>query len=142
MNDTKHFLSVLFRISMLSELAKLSRNIENLSLIGNPVTRRQHYRLFVVSKIPSLFVLDFVKIGAKERENAKRLFDSSAGAALEQDVQVEKKSVKTFIPGESIVNRAPANLSSEDKAKLQERIANAKSVSEIDIIQREFVGAA
>lgn len=67
MNDTKHFLSVLFRISMLSELAKLSRNIENLSLIGNPVTRRQHYRLFVVSKIPSLFVLDFVKIGAKER---------------------------------------------------------------------------
>ncbi len=67
MNDTKIFLSVLFRISMLSELAKLSQKIEILSLIGNPVTRRQHYRLYVVSKIPSLLVLDFVKIGAKER---------------------------------------------------------------------------
>ena len=38
-------------------------------------------------------------IHIRNRERAKRLFNSSAGAALEQDVQAEKNAAKTFIPG-------------------------------------------
>merc|ERR1712176_720083 len=47
--------------------------LEFLSLVGNPVTRRQHYRLYTVHKIPTLKVLDFIKVKEKERNQASRL---------------------------------------------------------------------
>lgn len=36
-----------------------------LSLLFNPVTKRQYYRLYVIHKVPSLRVLDFCKIKDK-----------------------------------------------------------------------------
>ena len=65
---------------------------------------RQHYRLYTVHKIPTLKVLDFIKVKEKERNQASRLAMSAAGAALEGDVKVEAmesaKAAKTFTPGE------------------------------------------
>ena len=47
----------------LSTLPRLRR----LSLIDNAVSKRQHYRLYVIHKIPQLKVLDFEKIKSKAR---------------------------------------------------------------------------
>jgi len=66
-------------------------HLEFLTLVGNPVVRREHYRLYTVVKIPSLKVLDFVKVKEKERDCARRLEVSAVGAVLEGDVRLESK---------------------------------------------------
>jgi len=45
----------------LSSLTKLLR----LSLLENPVTRRPNYRLYVISKVPSVKLLDFARVKLK-----------------------------------------------------------------------------
>ena len=52
------------RLSSLSDidhLATLTR-LEILSLMENPVTDKEHYRLYTIFKIPSLKLLDFQKV--------------------------------------------------------------------------------
>jgi hypothetical protein len=46
------------RVEALSEVENLAscRKLANLCLVGNPVSRRQHYRLFVIHKLPQLKV--------------------------------------------------------------------------------------
>ena len=52
------------RIESLSEVDHLKscEKLAALSLVGNPVTRRQHYRLYVINALPSVKVLDFMKV--------------------------------------------------------------------------------
>lgn len=38
------------------------------SLLRNPVTNKKHYRLYVISKIPQIRVLDFQKVKLKVSE--------------------------------------------------------------------------
>ncbi len=110
------------------------------------VLGRQHYRLYTLSKIPTLKVLDFVKVKQSERDRAKRLAMSAAGAALEGDVQIEaqqdavKLKSKTFNPGEgkSAKESFVVSFSKEQKSKIKEMIAGATSPDEIERIE-EFV---
>lgn len=103
---------------------------------------RQHYRLYAIHRIPSLKVLDFVKVSASERDRAERLANSAAGAALESDVQQEAKSsattTKTFVPGEgeSAEETFVTNFTPEQKEMIRQMVANAKSPAEIDEIER------
>ena len=108
---------------------------------------RQHYRLYTILKIPSLQVLDFTKIKASERERAKRLASSAAGAALESDVQVEARQQQqqsstsstslTFVPGAGNTAQESFGIfTPEQKAQIREMVANAKSSAEMDRIEQ------
>lgn len=100
---------------------------------------RQHYRLYAIHHIPSLKVLDFVKIKRGEREKAERLANSAAGAALESDAQKEaQNTAKTFVPGEgeSAEEAFVTNFTPEQKETIRQMVANAKSPAEIDEIER------
>jgi U2 small nuclear ribonucleoprotein A' len=105
---------------------------------------RQHYRLYTIKHIPSLKVLDFSKITKTERERAERLAQSAAGAALEADVQEEESNtqnnnnIKTFVPGEgeSAEESFVTNFTPEEKARIRDMVANAKSPAEIEEIER------
>ncbi|KAG2435624.1 hypothetical protein HXX76_006827 [Chlamydomonas incerta] len=74
-------------------LATLSK-LEHLSLHGNPVMTKPNYRLYVISKLPRLKVLDFKKVKQKERDAAKALFSS-------EEAQTAHAS-KTFEPDEDL----------------------------------------
>ncbi|GLC40560.1 hypothetical protein PLESTB_000045000 [Pleodorina starrii] len=74
-------------------LATLSK-LENLSLHGNPVMTKANYRLYVISKLPRLKVLDFKKVKQKERDAAKALFASEEAQATHAS--------KTFEPDEDL----------------------------------------
>jgi len=50
-----------------------------LSLLGNPVTKKENYRLYVIWLCPRLKVLDFKKVKPAERERANQLFGHEAG---------------------------------------------------------------
>ena len=111
-------------------------------------TERQHYRLYTINKIPSLKVLDFEKIKDAERAKAQRLAMSSAGAALEGDVQMEAReaaaeeaknndNVKTFTPGQgqSAKESFTVNFTKEQKLEIKNMIANARTPDEIERIE-------
>jgi U2 small nuclear ribonucleoprotein A' len=42
--------------------------LHHLVLLDNPVTKKEHYRLYVIYKLPSLRVLDFNKIKQKVKQ--------------------------------------------------------------------------
>ncbi len=60
------------KISDLQEVAKLGacKKLQRLILVNNLVTELPNYRSFVIAKIPSLRILDFQKVTAKERRQA------------------------------------------------------------------------
>ncbi|KAH7422392.1 hypothetical protein KP509_12G006500 [Ceratopteris richardii] len=67
-------------------------NLQTLSLLDNVVTKKTHYRLYVIHKLPKLRILDFRKIKQRERQEATALFGSKEAEAL--------KEANTFVPGE------------------------------------------
>jgi len=54
-------------IRELSDIDNLTglKKLEYMSLLRNPVTHRQHYRLYVIHKLPQIRVLDFRRIKLK-----------------------------------------------------------------------------
>jgi predicted DNA-binding protein (UPF0251 family) len=98
---------------------------------------RPHYRLYTIHHIPSLKCLDCTKIKRTERQRATRLFQSAAGAALENDVQQQISSdVKTFTPGESTDGMTVLTLFTvEEREAIRLLLANATSVQEVEAIE-------
>jgi U2 small nuclear ribonucleoprotein A' len=119
----------------------------------------QYYRLYVLNKIPTLKVLDFQKVKQSEREKARRLAQSLAGAALEGDIRVEARLAakqasaaatantlslvgdelpKTFEPGQGRTTQDAFVISftPEQKAKIRELIEAANNPEEIERIER------
>lgn len=149
--------------NVVADLAVGCPGLEFLSLVGNPVTRRQHYRLYTIHKIPTLKVLDFQKVKQSERERASRLATSAAGAAMEADARLEARAAaataasssaddaalsnatmtngdngtNTFEPGEgkSAEESFATQFSAEEKAAIRDMVANAASAEEIDRIE-------
>ncbi len=97
---------------------------------------RQHYRLYTIKNLPSLKVLDYLRITKSERERADRLAKSAAGAALEADLQGETS--KTFIPGEGLSAEATftTSFTTEEKEQIRQLVANASSPAEIEEIEQ------
>ena len=82
------------RLADLNEVAKLSKctRLERLFLSNNPVAEMPDYRLFVVSRLPSLKVLDFQKVKPAERAEAARRFGTfSAEEQLKALQKLTKK---------------------------------------------------
>jgi len=149
--------------NVIGDLGMGCPKLDFLSLVGNPVTRRQHYRLYTIHKIPTLKVLDFQKVKQSERERAQRLASSAAGAAMEADARLEARSAaavtassaandaaysstthangengtNTFEPGEgkSAEESFATQFTAEEKAKIRDMVANAASAEEIDRIE-------
>eukprot|EP01084_Bolivina_argentea_P053537 98291_1 len=124
------------RIVTLSDIDNLKgcKKLTMLSLLHNPVVRRQHYRLYVIHTLPSLTTLDYQKVKLDERKQAERLFRSKAGAAMQADMANEKSSndkVLTFTPGGEGEWPAPG-LTQQQKASLLAMIEKATSADEVD----------
>jgi U2 small nuclear ribonucleoprotein A' len=107
----------------LDPLASLPK-LKMLSLLHNPVTSKDHYRLYVAHKIPQVRILDFRKVKLKvccrltiqkintidhtlsiilqEYEAAKALFKGKEGKELKK--KLVKKS-NLFVPGEGLESR-------------------------------------
>jgi len=65
-------------LSELADLDPLARftRLTHLSLLDNPVTRKENYRYWVIWRCPSVRFLDYRKVKDVEREAAGRLFGS------------------------------------------------------------------
>lgn len=132
-------------LSELSSLDPLARFplLEYVTLMGNPVTRKKHYRAYVVWKCKAVRVLDFQRVKDKERALAKDLMEtaegrpsslalslSSTGAAKEA---AEVTKAKTFevgstAPGDGASGR---KMTTEERRALEEAIERSTSLEEI-----------
>eukprot|EP00118_Oscarella_pearsei_P003849 m.15994 g.15994 ORF g.15994 m.15994 type:complete len:254 (+) comp26680_c0_seq2:1098-1859(+) len=104
------------------------RNLTHLSLLRNPVTSRNHYRLYVIHKMPQLRILDFQRIKQKERDEATFVFGGQKGKQLEKDLG------KTFSSGAAPRGKGAATKpkqSSADIAAIKKAIAEASSLAEV-----------
>ena len=120
-------------IQELADLEKLSsvQSLEFLTILHNPVAAKPNYRAFVIHKFPNLRVLDFKKVKAKEREEAKALFKSKKGK--EQLKEIEKKA-KTFVPGGNMPEKksSASGLNPDQVKAIKEAISKAKTLEEIE----------
>ncbi|PRP82531.1 hypothetical protein PROFUN_10101 [Planoprotostelium fungivorum] len=88
--------------------------IQRLSLLDNPVSKKPHYRLYVIHKMPNVKQLDFRKVKKKEREASAKLY----GAAEDRP----NKKARTDTQEDA------------EKTKLKEKINNATTLEEINAI--------
>jgi U2 small nuclear ribonucleoprotein A' len=122
------------QLRYLSEVRNLRefKELEHLSLCENPVIHKPNYRLFMLYCIPSLKILDFQRITAQEREDAKNLFSGSKGSEVMRAVDEEAKAVAE---GHGTSDEPPVDLTAEQKAKVRAAISAAKSRIELDRIE-------
>ncbi|KAG0718754.1 U2 small nuclear ribonucleoprotein A' [Chionoecetes opilio] len=132
--------SIFLTNNLVQELADLDclaglKRLEYVSFLGNPVTTRDHYRLYLINKVPQVRVVDFRRVRQREREMAKKLFKSKAG----KDIQKEAKKVRTFVPGATgtTTDTRPTlgQMSSEDQAAIRQAISSARSMEEVERLQ-------
>lgn len=125
----------------LQDLSQACPKLEFLSLVGNPIARRPHYRLCVLHLLPKVKCLDFVKVKQAERKQASAWAKSAAGKAVLQQQESEESSAPTFTPGEGVDGQqqqssfVTAHFTAEQKAYIRELLTSAESVTEMEEIE-------
>ena len=120
------------RLNNLADIDPLvgCKHLKHVSLMGNPVTKKANYRLYVIFKLPQIKVLDFRKVKQAEREKAAATFGGGVGgaaaAAAADGVAVEKKA-GTFEPGKVAAGAASNANGEEDEEMEEEKEAPKKS---------------
>ncbi|CAI7571368.1 unnamed protein product [Penicillium discolor] len=130
-----------------SELADLDPlrtlgRLTHLSLLQNPVTRKENYRYWLIWRIPSVRFLDFQKVTDAERATAKELFGTyEAPSSLASKILgVKSHTFDVSTPAE----RTPAEkgvrvqLTDKERNRVEKLIRDAKSLQEITKLEKEL----
>lgn len=105
----------------------------------------QHYRLYLVWAIPSLRFLDFQKVRQVEREQASELF-GTADEPSELAAKIKGVKSRTFdVSGAGVNGKADGarksvrtQLTDTEKKRVEKMIENAKSLAEIERIEKDL----
>eukprot|EP01129_Flabellula_baltica_P012032 TRINITY_DN5372_c0_g1_i2.p1 TRINITY_DN5372_c0_g1~~TRINITY_DN5372_c0_g1_i2.p1 ORF type:complete len:236 (+),score=63.38 TRINITY_DN5372_c0_g1_i2:24-731(+) len=128
---TNNLIEELGEIDSLTEL----ENLRTLSLLKNPVTNQEHYRLYVIHRIPQLKILDFQKIKLAEREQAEAIFRGEEGDVLREEIQRSRQdNTQVAISSLSqeqieIITKAIDNLPSREEAIRLEQILQSGKIT-------------
>ncbi|KAK1237798.1 hypothetical protein MKX07_003634 [Trichoderma sp. CBMAI-0711] len=115
--------------------------LTHLVLADNPITKKEHYRYWVIWRCPSVRFLDYQKVKQAERDKARELFGTEEEpTALATSIMGKKSKVDVTANGSSA---APSKLSrikltDAEKQRLQERIKKATSLQEIIALEKEL----
>ncbi|KAK4210732.1 leucine-rich repeat-domain-containing protein [Rhypophila decipiens] len=161
-NLTSNQLAELSDLDVLGEFPRLT----HLTMIDNPVTKKEHYRLWVIWRCPTVRFFDFKKVKDSERTEAKELFGTAENPTeLAQKVFPARprnayQTLITFVPqimgvkSKNFGVGASANgatdqtktskiarlkLTEEEKKKLAEIVNKATSMEEIERLERSFM---
>lgn len=125
-------------LTQLADLDPLSgfSQLTYLSLVDNPVTSREHYRLYIIWRNPHIRVLDFAKVKDQERKTARELFGTFSEPTT-LALQVMGQKTRTFDANGTAGEKKPVTkLAAGDKEKLKAALKNATSLAEIEKIER------
>jgi len=99
------------RLQDIDALASLPK-LKYLSLLENPIARKKNYRLYTISRLPSLKWLDFKRVKQGEREAAQDMFGQTT---------TDASGARTFVPGQGL------ELMEEDEEEPNMEAVNASS---------------
>ncbi|KAJ1646563.1 U2 snRNP complex subunit [Coemansia asiatica] len=125
----------------LEPIAKLEE-LEMLSLINNPVMRKPNARLWCIWRFSNtLRVLDFEKVGQKERIEAKALFEGANGqlSDLAKSILAMESSApasNVFVPGEGL-DQVTGQSHEQEQEKTEEEIQKEQNIAELKARIRE-----
>lgn len=138
------------RISNLQDLDPLVplSKLTMVSLTGNPVVTKPNYRLYVISKLPKLRVLDFKKVKQQEREAAKAAFSSAEAQSAHASKTFEPaddyaaaaasaqgEGEEAAAAGEEPAPKATAAPTQDQMVAIKAAIANAQTLEEIQRLE-------
>ena len=122
------------KVSSFVELEKSLKGLSKLkylSLMDNPIAKKQDYRMFVISRCPRLKVLDYKKVTKTERERAQEECGSRAAASFEGvSSSQDKDSVQ-----ETTTKNHP---SKEQLMAIKAAIANATTMEEVTRLEQSL----
>ncbi|KAJ5980638.1 hypothetical protein N7481_007936 [Penicillium waksmanii] len=137
---TANSVSELADIDPLKSLTRLT----HLILLENPITRKEHYRYWVIWRIPSVRFLDYQKVKDVEREKAKELFGTTEEPTPLATKIIGTKS-RTFdtstitATGQASGEKAiRVKLTDAERKRVEDMIRNAKSLQEITRLEKEL----
>ncbi|KAI1422261.1 leucine-rich repeat-domain-containing protein [Xylaria sp. FL1777] len=144
-NSIPNLTNLQLESNTLSELADLDplgsfTRLTHLVLRDNPVTKKEHYRYWVLWRCPSVRFLDYVKVKDAERKHTKELF-GTADSPTELATKIMNVKSKTFGVPSSLEDGGGAaglsmrmsriKLTDKEKKRLQDMIKRATSLDEI-----------
>ncbi|CZT45413.1 related to U2 snRNP protein A` [Rhynchosporium secalis] len=148
-NSLPRLTTLVITANNFAELADLDvlatfRQLTHLVLLENPVTRKEHYRHWVIWRCPTVRFFDYKKVKDVEREKAKELFGTAAKPSALASKIIGVKS-KTFEVPSANGTAAPSTsknyrvkLTDKERKKVEELIRNAKSLQDIIRLEQEL----
>eukprot|EP01087_Luapelamoeba_hula_P023687 TRINITY_DN8768_c0_g1_i1.p1 TRINITY_DN8768_c0_g1~~TRINITY_DN8768_c0_g1_i1.p1 ORF type:complete len:263 (-),score=72.62 TRINITY_DN8768_c0_g1_i1:95-883(-) len=118
-------------LSDLDPLADLKGSLRSVVLAGNPVAQKPSYRLYLIHLLPKLRMLDWSRVKAAEKKAARAMFRGEEVSAKLK----EGEPSKTFVPGQPSNSSA---LSATEVEALKKAIANAKTLDEVQFLERSL----
>lgn len=121
------------RILDLNDLEPLrcfANTLKHLSLLDNPVTKKPHYRYFVLSKLSHLKTLDFKRVRPVEITAAIKMFPADGSKTFDLDLNQETVS------NDRPKKRNKLALSDEQIDKIKRAIAGAKTLAEVNRLEK------
>lgn len=113
----------------LEPLKVFSDSLKHLSLIDNPVTKKPHYRYFVISKLPKLRTLDFKRVRPVEVTSALKMFPADGSKTF--DLQQSEEIVS-----DRPTKRGKLALSDEQVESVKKAILAAKTLAEVNRLEK------
>jgi U2 small nuclear ribonucleoprotein A' len=127
------------RILDLSDLEPLSvfssSPLRYLSLLDNPVTKKPHYRFFVLSKLPNLKCLDFKRVRPVEVTTALKMFPADGSKTFDIQ-QADEIMQEAFESDHRPKKRGKLALSDEQVETVKKAIQNAKTLAEVNRLEK------
>ncbi|KAL3419774.1 U2 small nuclear ribonucleoprotein A [Phlyctema vagabunda] len=147
-NSIPNLTTLVLTANIFAELADLDvlanfNCLTHLTLLENPVTRKENYRLWVVWRCPTVRFLDYKKVKDFERKQAAEIFGTAAEPSALASTIMGVKS-KTFdIPANGTVTATSSKnyrvkLTDKERKKVEELIKNAKSLQDIIRLEKEL----
>jgi len=113
-------------IDALAEFPSLVR----LSLLENPITKKPHFRLYVIHKLPNLKLLDFKKVKEQERTAAEKMFGPVSKGQPAQKLSKADEEAKR--KAEKQAQEVAAREKAKEVEAIKSAISTATSLAEVD----------
>ncbi|KAL9616897.1 MAG: hypothetical protein Q9160_008286 [Pyrenula sp. 1 TL-2023] len=141
------------RIAELADVTEALRGCQRLrflSLGECPVERKEHYRLFLIWRLPTLRFLDYNRIRDVERQQATELFGGDPDAPTLLASKILNVKSRTFDPGVPSAEldgtrggvgggkALRVKLTEQERKRVQKMIREAKDLREITRLEREL----
>eukprot|EP00658_Telonema_sp_P-2_P080705 TRINITY_DN808_c0_g1_i3.p1 TRINITY_DN808_c0_g1~~TRINITY_DN808_c0_g1_i3.p1 ORF type:complete len:231 (-),score=70.66 TRINITY_DN808_c0_g1_i3:531-1223(-) len=106
-------------------------NLRVLSLVDNDLCTKNHYREYVLFRLPELKVLDFQKVKTAEREAANQLFSGKSGERLLEEIA----AARTIVPGQGL-GAGENRLTEAQINEIKAMINRATTIEEVNRLEK------